>query len=377
MKWKDTRKEFFFLAYLVGGVMTSRERVQIAMSRIGKPDRPPFEISWGAFTPKLMRIFREQTGSNLTPDEFFDFDTRSVTPDPTTKDCDFSRWFSGIELDEFVRFNDWGVGSVPTEYEIPDFKYHPLASMETVSEIESYDWPDIDKAYRYESLAGRIEELHARGYAVNGEMYQTIFETAWLMRDMNQFLVDMYLNQPLIEAMLERMSYLRIEQAKHFAKAGVDVIRLGDDIVTQRGLLFSKEFYRKFFKPTIKKIVEEVKSINPEVLVFMHSCGKIEEMIPEYIDCGIDILNPVQPECNNLTYIEKEFGNDIAFWGGLGVQSVLPNGTVDEVRKAVLDTQTILGKKGSWLAAPAHILDPTIPWENIIAFVDAAKNATY
>jgi len=357
--------------------MTSRERVLMAMSRKGKPDRPPFEISWGAFTPNLMRIFREQTDSNLTPDEFFNFDTRSVTPDPTTKNCDFSRWFSGIELDESVKFNEWGVGTVPTEYEIPDFKYHPLAKMETVSEIEAYDWPDIDKAYRYESLKGKIDVLHARGYSVNGEMYQTIFETAWLMRDMNQFLQDMYLNQPLIEAIIEQITYLRVEQAIHFTKAGVDIIRLGDDIVTQRGLLFSKEFYRKFFKPSVKKIVEEVKRINPEVLVFMHSCGKIEEMIPEYIDCGIDILNPVQPECNDLVYIEKEFGSDIAFWGGLGVQSVLPNGTPDDVRSAVIDTQNILGKRGSWLAAPAHILDPTIPWENIIAFVDSAKNATY
>ena len=109
----------------------------------------------------------------------------------------------------------------------------------------------------------------------------------------------------------------------------------------------------------------------------MHSCGKIEEVVEEFIDEGIDILNPVQPECNDLSMLKNRYGDRISFWGGIGVQSVLPHGTPDEVREAVLTTKQILGKNGGWLAAPTHLLDPAIPWENILAFVDAAKSLSY
>lgn len=80
-----------------------------------------------------------------------------------------------------------------------------------------------------------------------------------------------------------------------FSRVGVDVIRLGDDIVTQRDLMFSKDIYTDFFKPQVRRNVDAAKRVNPSILIFIHSCGKVEEMVPEFLDCGIDILNPVQP----------------------------------------------------------------------------------
>lgn len=357
--------------------MLSRERVVAAMSRKGMPDRVPFEISWGAFTPRLMKTYRENTGSDLEPDEYFDFDTRYVRPLPTRKTVDHARTFPDIEAANEVSFDEWGIGMVPTEYEIPDYRYHPLANMTTTKEIENFEWPDLEDEYRYLPLKEKIDEYHARGYAVSADMYQTIFETGWLMRGMEDFLTDLYMNVEIVEAIIERLTRIRIRQAEHFSKLGVDIIRLGDDIVTQRGLMFSKEAYRRFFKPRIREIVDAAKRANPSVLVFMHSCGKIEEMIPDFIESGIDILNPVQPECNDLKYIENTFGDDIAFWGGIGVQSVMPHGSSSEVRKAILETMKTLGRKGHWLAAPAHILDPAIPWRNVIAFTDAVREAVY
>lgn len=108
--------------------MTSpRERVLTALKRNGTPDRTPFEISWGAFTPLLMKTYREKTGSELPPEEYFDFDTRSVFPGPTRLKTDFTRFFpDGVEPE--ASFDEWGIGSVPTLYEIPDFKYHPLGT---------------------------------------------------------------------------------------------------------------------------------------------------------------------------------------------------------------------------------------------------------
>ncbi|MEI6388127.1 MAG: hypothetical protein WCQ50_15980 [Spirochaetota bacterium] len=137
-----------------------------------------------------MKTFREITGSDLEPDEHFDFDTRYVRPLPTRKEVDHAGAFPDIELPPGVFFDEWGIGMVPTELEIPDYKYHPLAGMTTVREIEDFDWPDLEDESRYLPLRDKIEEFHRGGYAVSADMYQTIFETGWLMRGMEDYMPD-------------------------------------------------------------------------------------------------------------------------------------------------------------------------------------------
>ncbi len=351
--------------------MTARERVLRTLKRQGMPDRVPFEISWGAFTPRLMKTYREKTGSDLPPEEYFDFDTRFVLPGPTRLKTDFSAYFA--EVEEQVSFDEWGVGSVPTVYEIPDYKYHPLEAMERVDQIDGFAWPDLGADYRYVDVAAKVQSYHQRGYAVCGEMYQTIFEVAWLMRGMQKFMMDFVLEPEIAHAICERITLLRIQQARQFAKAGVDILRFGDDIVTQQGRMFSSEIYRKFLQPCVKRIVAAAKEVNPEVVIFMHSCGRVEEVIEELIEAGVEVLNPVQPECNDLGRIKTKYGDRLSFWGGIGVQSVLPHGTPEEVRHAVRETAHLLGQGGGLLLAPAHILDPAIPWANVEAFIDAAR----
>lgn len=351
--------------------MTARERVLKVLRREGVPDRVPFEISWGAFTPLLMKSFREKTGTALSPEEYFDFDTRFVLPGPTQLTTDFTPYFTARE--EGVSFSEWGVGSVATRFEIPDYKYHPLEQMESVAQINGFPWPDLGEAYRYEEVAPRVEDYHRRGYAVCGEMYQTLFETAWLMRGMQTLMTDFALNPELAHAIFERITDIRVAQAQQFARSGVDIIRLGDDIVTQQGRMFSSEMYREFLLSRVKRIVKAAKQMNPEVILFMHCCGRVEEVMDDLLETGIDVLNPLQPECNDLARIKANYGNRLSFWGGIGVQSVLPHGTPEEVRRTVRQTVEQLGKGGGFLLAPAHILDPSVPWANIEAFVEVAR----
>ena len=354
--------------------MNARERVLTALKRTGRPDKTPFEISWGAFTPLLMNTFREKTGSNLTPEEYFDFDTRFVLPSPTKQKTDFTKFYKNEPLPANISINEWGIGSVPTLYEIPDFKYHPLEQMSTVEEIENYPWPDLGEDYRYIEVAEQTKVFQDRGYAVCGELYQTIFETAWLMRGMIPFLMDLILNEGIAHAICENITRIRIKQARLFAKAGVDIIRLGDDIVSQQGLMMSRETYNAFFKHRIQRIIQAAKEVNPDVIIFMHSCGRVEEVIDDFIEAGVEVLNPLQPECNDLTAIFNKYKDKLSFWGGIGVQSVMFSGTPEEVTFKVRETNGIFGKNGGFLMAPAHILDPAIPWENVVAFIDAAKN---
>lgn len=357
--------------------MSPHERVLTALRYHKIPDRVPFEISWGAFTPALMQIFREKTQTNLSPEEYFDFDIRPITIRPTRKKTDFSPYFSsGIPPE--TDFDEWGTGRVPGKVlHFYELKFHPLASCQTVKEIENFPWADIDADYRFEGLRNQVDEYHHQGYAVTGDMACTIFETAWGMRGMENLMIDFYVNPDLAHTICEIFTQLRIHQAIKFAEFGVDILRLGDDIASQQGLLMSIPIYRTFLKDRIRRIIDAAKKVNPEILIFMHSDGRVEEMIPEFVDMGIEILNPMQPECNDLSKIKKQYGKQLAFWGGIGTQTTMPFGTPDEVHRKVLEVIQILGFDGNFLIAPSHILEPEVPWENVISFVETVKNSYY
>jgi len=320
-----------------------------------------------------MKTYHEKTGSDLPPEEYFNFDTRFVLPAPTKQKTDFTPFFKD-PLPGNLSIDEWGIGSLPTLYEIPDYMHHPLEKMSTAEEINNYPWPDLGEGYRYIEMAKKTKIFQDRGYAVCGELYQTIFETAWLMRNMQPFLLDLILNEDIAHAICENITQIRIKQARFYAKAGVDIIRLGDDMVSQQGLMMSRETYNTFFKQRIQRIIRAAKEINPDVIIFMHCCGKVEAIIDDFIDVGVEVLNPIQPECNDLNWIYKKYKNKLSFWGGIGVQSVLFEGTPEQVALKVHETNELFGKHGGFLIAPAHILDPAIPWDNIMAFVDSAKD---
>ncbi len=346
------------------------------MRREGKPDQVPFEISWGAFTPRLMEVYREKTGSTLDVDEYFDFDIRSVNLCPTKKTTDFAKYFD--EVADNATFDEWGVGAIPgSEEHFLEYTYHPLAKCETAQDVYDYEWPDVDADYRFEGMAQKVKAYQDRGYAVVGELYQTIFETAWLLRGMEELLVDFYVNQEVAHAICEKLAQLRVRQAEMYAAAGVDIIRLGDDVATQRGPMMSQATYETFLKDRTKRIVDAGKAINPDVLYFIHNDGKVEDFAQNLVDIGIDILNPCQPECNDLELLFERYGDKIAFWGGIGTQSTMPFGSPEDVRAKVRYVQETLGRNGSLLIAPSHILEPEVPWENVEAFIDAVKRARY
>jgi len=357
--------------------MTPRERVLTAMRRSGRPDRVPFEISWGAFTPGLMEVYRQRTGSTLDPSEYFDFDTRLVNLDPTRKKTDFSRWFKQALLPNVV-WDEWGYGALRGSMEhFLEYRYHPLANCSSPEQIFEFSWPDVDADYRFEGVERATRSYQERGYAVAGELYLTIFETAWLLRGMENLLLDFFRSQDVAHAIFDSITVLRIRQAIKYAEIGVDVLRLGDDVATQKGPMMSIELYRTFLKERTRRIIAAAKKVKPDILIFMHSDGAMVDFIPEYIDIGVDIVNPIQPECNDLAEIGRKFGDKISFWGGIGTQTTMPFGSPADVKSKVREVQTQLGRCWGLLLAPTHILEPEVPWENIVAFVEAARDTKF
>ncbi|MBQ2256804.1 MAG: hypothetical protein II330_08060, partial [Clostridia bacterium] len=124
----------------------------------------------------------------------------------------------------------------------------------------------------------------------------------------------------------------------------------------------------------LKRVIDAARAINPNVVVFYHSCGFVTPMIPHLIDAGIDVLDPVQPECMNFADIHAEFGDRLSFHGTIGTQTTMPFGTPDDVRREVFKNLEIAGDKGGLFVAPTHLLEPEVPVENLVAYINACRD---
>jgi uroporphyrinogen decarboxylase len=143
---------------------------------------------------------------------------------------------------------------------------------------------------------------------------------------------------------------------------------------TQRGMLMSAPLWRAWLKPRLARTIAAARDVKPDVLVFYHSDGDVSAIIPDLIEIGVDILNPVQPECMDPAALKRAYGQQLSFWGTIGTQSTLPFGSPDDVRREVRLRIETVGAGGGLFLAPTHVIEPEVPFENIVAFVDAVKN---
>lgn len=201
-------------------------------------------------------------------------------------------------------------------------------------------------------------------------MEWTIFEIAWGMRSMDKLFEDMVCQPEFVEYLLKRITDTRVFQARRFAEAGVDMIRIGDDVGTQKSLMMSRDMYCTWFKPCHAAVIRAAKEVNPNVKVSYHSDGNCIDVIPDLIEIGVDVLNPVQPECLDLEQVKRTFGDKLIFWGGIGTQSTMPFATPDEVYATVTKTIDTLGPTG-YYPCPTHVLEPEVSFENINAYLKA------
>ncbi|MHB0878096.1 MAG: uroporphyrinogen decarboxylase family protein, partial [Anaerolineae bacterium] len=207
------------------------------------------------------------------------------------------------------------------------------------------------EGWRHEDLAMQVAEIHGEGIAAVGQMSQTVFELSWALRGMGALLTDFHLNPELAAALLDQITEIRCFQAQRFAKAGVDVLRLGDDIGTERGLLMSPGMWRRWLKPRLRSVIESARLVNPAIPIKYHSDGNVEAVIADLIEVGVTILNPVQPECMDPVKLKQDYGRDLAFWGTIGVQSTMPLGSPADVRRSVQHMVETVGAGGGGVRA--------------------------
>ncbi len=376
--------------------MTSRERVLAALN-FQTPDRVPIDL--GGFQSGIHKKAYMDLLSYLGKDEeivMLDPVQQLVRPSEeilALLKVDF-RYVSAKGPDSFdgtIRQNirkgelwhdlrdEFGVvWSMPDKQQLyMDITHHPLAEA-TMEDIASYPFPDGSDPSRFEGVREEVLKIRENTpYAVSTGIGGVVYETCWYMRGLERWFMDMMENPSFCEALLDRVLKFWLDYYTGFMKEIgdiIDVVMIGDDLAGQNGPLFPPEFYRSVVKPRQKKLVQHIKSLTKSK-IWYHSCGAVVEYIPDLMDNGIDILNPVQITAKGMDpeFLKKRFGKELVFWGGgIDSQHILPFVSPEEVKSNVKANMEAFKPGGGYVFNNVHNIQAGVPPENILAMYEAA-----
>jgi uroporphyrinogen decarboxylase len=350
--------------------MNARERVRCALT-CGIPDRIPVALAfWEEPLPAA-----PPGGRPGAPPRQFKLDVRFAEFKAPAGQEGFVEYLRSLPRDVHVG----SLGQLKTYHE---WNYHPeaapagspLNAAQTIDDLERYVFPDLRDPSRYAGLAAQVAGWHAQGYAVAGSpphLGGELFEMAYRLRGFQDFLSDLKLRKPLAHYLLDQLSALTVHSALVLAEAGIDVLLLDDDVAMPTDLIIGTDTWREFFKPRLAEIIRLARQVAPELLVFYHSDGNFTRLIRDLVDIGVNVINPVQPDCMDGQTIKAEFGNRLALWGTVGSALLWDRGTPEQVRAEVKRRCETLGPAGL-LLAPAYDVD-FAPAGNLIAFLEAAE----
>ena len=245
---------------------------------------------------------------------------------------------------------------------------------------EDYTTEEAPSALPYTAGTGSYEQSFAH-YAYIKEHYDVYllvtiwgshFEKAYFARGLENFLADLAGEPEFAKALLDMIIRKNIVMLENILiSPHIDGILLGSDWGTQRGMLMSPAVWRRLIRDGEQREYDLVHSMKKDV--FVHSCGKVDAIIPDLCDMGLDVLNPVQPECMDLDMLQDLFGAKLSFWGGISTQRTLPNGTPEEVKRETGRVIGIMNRHFGYITSPSQEIMPDVPYENLIALIEAAK----
>jgi len=359
--------------------MKHRDRVLTALSHEA-PDRCPMQVS---FTPEFAaRLSREvEIGAGKLHNPHGGGNTyeleRHLDEDMLLTSVGWANWYYQ-EADSYT--DEWGIGWRSVEYETPygtgrytEFNHHPLAEDHA---IETYRPPNPSNPELYKEAEWVLQNFKDE-YWIVGVTVTTIFECAWALRGYERMLTDFALNPNLAERILDIPYHYHLAAAKKLTQMGVDMIWIGDDVGAQHAMLISPKMWRRFLKPRMANFIAELKAINPQVKVAYHSDGCIYPIIPDLIEIGLDVLNPIQPASMDPVRLKREYGEQLCFWGSIDEQHTLPFGSAADVRAEVRSRIETLGEHGGLILGPTHHVQLDTPMENFWAMVNTITGTPY
>ena len=373
--------------------MNPRQRFQAAVSH-QQPDRPPLDFGKhiGSFHKSVYAPLRQYLGLPAGEGRILDRMAQNMMLDEDLLQAlgiDF-RWV----VPNWVEVRDQQVNGepgyldmwhTPHQYtEVGDYYAiagQPLGDPElSQSDLEAFPWPDPDHPGMFSGLAEQARQWCAStNYVVGADGIKVgVLQIAAQLRGYDKLFMDFALNPSLAEALLGKITDLICQMYVHYLRAVgpyVQVVVITDDQGTQKSLMISPAMFRRFIKPNLMRVIEAIKT-TAEVKVLMHCDGAIRPIIPDLIEIGVDILNPIQTVVKGLEdtrSLKAEFGKQICFHGAIDVQQFLPNATPETVRQEVARRSRDLGEGGGFILAPCHNINRDTPLENIVALFSAGR----
>ncbi len=263
----------------------------------------------------------------------------------------------------------WGPAKVVPE-NFP--KVHPVKSKE---ELANYKWPDPNEPSILEPIKGLVEK-YQKDYFIIVDLSSTLIEAAYahIMGTQNFFLY-LFDEPELIEGVLDGLTEYYTQIGKNAINMGIDMIRVGDDIGAQQSMMISPKQWRELAKPRLDYMFKEFRKTNPDIFIKLHSCGDYSPVLPDLVDLGVHLSGLMQPTggLKDQVGIKQKYGNDLALIGGFDVQRLLPRGSVEDVRKGVLEVMKNLAVGGGYIFSPSHYILADVPIQNIYAMIEAQR----
>jgi uroporphyrinogen decarboxylase len=365
--------------------MRHRDRVLTALNH-EVPDRCPMQIS---FTPEFASRLTNDLG--LTNKDLHNPHgggntyalERAIGQDMLLTSVGWANSYYATDVyseDGVFYTDEWGIGWKNVPYETPfgkgyytEIVDHPIACDQA---IDSYQPPDPNRPELYVD-AERVISEYRNEYWIVGVTVTTIFETAWALRGYEKTLMDFAFNPDFVEELLDIPFHYHLAAAKKLVEMGLDMIWIGDDVGTQDRMLMSPDTWRRFLKPRVATFISTLESVDPKVRIAYHSDGNVCPIIPDLIEVGVDVLNPIQPRSMNPETLKKKYGDKLCFWGSIDEQYTLPFGTPAEVENEVITRLRTIGNGGGLIVGPTHHVQLDTPLENFWAMVNAIANTPY
>lgn len=380
---------------------THRERILAALNH-EEPDRVPIDLGGAEFTTitlagyerlkkylkvdeptDVMSIIHSAAHPAESILERFGVDTRNVQPGPYQGGVD--HW-----IDDNTYIDIFNVLWKRTEKDVDQHFLHQDGPFHggklTVDRVESYNWPDGNNPGLVKGVKERVQQIQARGdHAVCLYLPGGVIHRGYAMRGFESYLKDVYKNPEALQRLIGKLCDFWCDTARNMIEAAgpenIDIFYFGEDLGTQDSCMYDPNtIYVKFFKPSHRRMVETVKSLtNNKAKVCFHSCGSVYHFIPHFIEIGIDALNPVQVTAAKMEpeRLKGEFGDKMAFWGGINTQRILPFGTPKEVADETRRIIGILGKGGGYVLNAVHNIQAEVPPENIVAMYETGVAHRY
>jgi uroporphyrinogen decarboxylase len=266
----------------------------------------------------------------------------------------------------------WGTHSHVVENQFgayEEFVDWPLSAAASLDDLKAHPWPQPDW-WDFAPLPGILRQLDALGPCHLRFRIGSVFEIAWQLRGMQEFLVDLAASPEIPHYIMDRLGEVYVENTRRvldLAGERLDMVYFYDDVATQNSLMISPDMWREFVRPHHARLVDLAHARGLPVMY--HCDGAIYPLIPALIDLGIDVLNPIQPDAKNMDgrKLKTEFGDRLAFHGGIDIMRTLPHGTPGEVAAEVRDRVQALGRGGGYILCSSHHIQPDTPVENVLA----------